>query len=988
MHYFDENPAGEREIRVFISSTFMDMQAERDYLVKFIFPRMRNLCEKKGVIWGEVDLRWGVHITEEEINEGKVEQKVLKSCLDEIQRNHTIFIGILGERYGWIPENIPDDLIAGLGLEPLHGKSVTELEIIYGVLRNPGISKNAFFYFRHPDFTASRLSDEGCHPSNFFELPRPDEIEEFGMEIANKRSEIRKDNLKVLKDRIREYAKQGNCRLFDEFISEEKLGEQIARDIEGVVGRLFPADEKLDAFEQHDHNHTNYAIRFTKFYYPHITNFETLTRFINQSKNNSLVITGTAGAGKTALLANWFLRFQNENKDYWYLTHFVGANDQSTDWEHLLRRFIKTLQQFLYISEPIPEDKHDLRVAFVNWLNIAAVRKKIIILIDAVNQLTDRNGALDLVWLPEFIPANVKIIISTLPGKSHEELKRRNWQFFQLQSLEKTDIDLFTIQFLKQLYGKELDKQNREKIRQSQQTNNPLFLTLLLDELRQIGDAETISQKLNEYLMAPDIPVLFEKIIERYQEDYEKESPGLVKNAFSFIYASRSGLSESELLEILGTEDGKPLPAIYWSPLYLAAEYSLIDKSGILTFSHDYLRQAIRNRFLSTPEQEKEVHEKLANYFKNRPTTFRKIEEYPWHLWKIASWHSLAHLLSSEEFFSDLWNYNANDMKFYWHEIEKSSPIKFIEQNRKVFKNPGDYSLNFVNNLADLSFDNGHFIETSKLRTFLVQYYKKEKDDSNWQHQLRLLANTEFMMGNHQSALKKYKIQAEICIRTNNKEGLQNSYGNQAVMLRYQKNYREALNLLHQQEAICQEIKDQRGLLRCYGNMANIYKLQKKYQEALAFHHKEEQIIKEFGDQKMLQIAFGNQALVYRTLHDYQKALALHEQEKEICERLGDTYGLQAAMGNMGHIYFEQQSYPEALTYYQLQLHIAQSIPHPWGEQNAHYNIAMAHIQTNDWKIAKEHLEKANDICKKHAFENEAKMSLNMLHRIKRMVKD
>jgi hypothetical protein len=58
------NPQPSRFIRVFISSTFRDMQAERDELTKFIFPQLRQRCEQRGVIWGEVDLRWG--ITEEQ----------------------------------------------------------------------------------------------------------------------------------------------------------------------------------------------------------------------------------------------------------------------------------------------------------------------------------------------------------------------------------------------------------------------------------------------------------------------------------------------------------------------------------------------------------------------------------------------------------------------------------------------------------------------------------------------------------------------------------------------------------------------------------------------------------------------------------------------------------------------------------------------------------------------------------------------------------
>lgn len=47
-------------IRVFVSSTFRDMQAERDELVKRVFPLLRRRCQERGIAWSEVDLRWGV----------------------------------------------------------------------------------------------------------------------------------------------------------------------------------------------------------------------------------------------------------------------------------------------------------------------------------------------------------------------------------------------------------------------------------------------------------------------------------------------------------------------------------------------------------------------------------------------------------------------------------------------------------------------------------------------------------------------------------------------------------------------------------------------------------------------------------------------------------------------------------------------------------------------------------------------------------------
>ncbi len=35
-------PASWKTVRVFISSTFRDMQAERDWLVRFVFPKLRE----------------------------------------------------------------------------------------------------------------------------------------------------------------------------------------------------------------------------------------------------------------------------------------------------------------------------------------------------------------------------------------------------------------------------------------------------------------------------------------------------------------------------------------------------------------------------------------------------------------------------------------------------------------------------------------------------------------------------------------------------------------------------------------------------------------------------------------------------------------------------------------------------------------------------------------------------------------------------------
>jgi hypothetical protein len=101
----------DRQIRVFISSTFRDMQKERDILVRKIFPQLRKLCEERAVTWTEVDLRWGIP------DERKAEGKVLPLCLAEIEHTLSYFIGVLGERYGWVPD--PNEFSEELIIPPL-----------------------------------------------------------------------------------------------------------------------------------------------------------------------------------------------------------------------------------------------------------------------------------------------------------------------------------------------------------------------------------------------------------------------------------------------------------------------------------------------------------------------------------------------------------------------------------------------------------------------------------------------------------------------------------------------------------------------------------------------------------------------------------------------------------------------------------------------------------------------------------------------------
>src|SRR5437867_3555714 len=92
-----------KTVRVFISSTFRDMHAERDHLVKVTFPALREKLLPHRVELYDIDLRWGV--SEDEAGN----EKVIGLCLDQVDDCRPFFLAFLGHRYGWVPGQVSDD---------------------------------------------------------------------------------------------------------------------------------------------------------------------------------------------------------------------------------------------------------------------------------------------------------------------------------------------------------------------------------------------------------------------------------------------------------------------------------------------------------------------------------------------------------------------------------------------------------------------------------------------------------------------------------------------------------------------------------------------------------------------------------------------------------------------------------------------------------------------------------------------------------------
>ncbi len=219
-----------KSVRVLLSSTFRDMLcAGRDHLVKVVFPALRERLEKHRVYLIDIDLRWGV--TKEQADN----DQVLELCLQQIEACRPFFIGILGERYGWVPRAIPAEALSRYGwVQSEAGKSITELEILHGLRRmDPGMRSRAFFLFRDP--AALRDVPENIRRAVFIETD-PDSI----LKLADLKERIRRSGYPV----VDSYAAKWDAQAYDRpnrsrgrLVGLETFGEQVHGQKHGTPSR-------------------------------------------------------------------------------------------------------------------------------------------------------------------------------------------------------------------------------------------------------------------------------------------------------------------------------------------------------------------------------------------------------------------------------------------------------------------------------------------------------------------------------------------------------------------------------------------------------------------------------------------------------------------------------------------------------------------------------------------------------------------------------
>eukprot|EP00002_Diphylleia_rotans_P039414 TRINITY_DN9131_c0_g1_i2.p1 TRINITY_DN9131_c0_g1~~TRINITY_DN9131_c0_g1_i2.p1 ORF type:complete len:1246 (-),score=226.09 TRINITY_DN9131_c0_g1_i2:104-3841(-) len=610
-------------LRIFLSSTFRDMQKERDMFFLQGVPELKGLAKTKGLDLVFIDLRWG--LTAQDSSDGWV----VVRCCDSIKKC-PYFVCFLGSRYGWVPDSTktelnkeerfmyelqrnPNATIDKIYvdwhsetnkrypfLDAIPGLSVTEYEIQYAALIPKPACSRVFFYFRDEQYALEHASD--LEERKLYEAENPD-------------SALRQ---KELMDKIQSRYGAVTYRGPADFsnLVTSHLAYAIGEDFSGRQVRE-PEDQAHYQFMQH---------RLAGFE-GRKAMLQTITDEVREqfdlSESQITVLAAESGIGKSSLIAATVrdLNLMKMNHTFIFY-HFVGCTNLSNYVESISIRFWRNVRDSRAIPAPEFDDMKDSDFqkeglhGLMKLLGSKSPNQRFVFLIDAINQLhpsQDTPAPHMLAWLPKKSPKNVAMVVSTIDTHpSCHSLKSKQMRLIPVTKLTKEEIQQSATTFLDR-YDKRLAPDQMQMILEDTfDTGHPLYLRLMLDEIRVFGLYEKLRDEIQILLSTSGVVELYNLIISRWETKYNFNGAQLVETAMKVLYISRIGLSEGDLDKYIEHVIGVKFNLPEWKSFFFTLVESLFVRNGRYMYFHQLLLETTKERFFGDQNVSKDTQKEYG----------------------------------------------------------------------------------------------------------------------------------------------------------------------------------------------------------------------------------------------------------------------------------------------------------------------------------------------------------------------------------------
>ncbi len=468
-------------IEYFISSTFSDMQAERDALHNYVLPEIKRYANEHGEDIGFIDLRWGINADNKNSDENMA--KVLSVCLQDIDRCRPQMIILLGDRYGSVPSvetlhNFIKCSAAGFYSETdLQNKSITEIEITHGVFRQQDICDNVTICIRES--------------LDYPNLPQAaQEIYGSSTEADNEKLQKLKNTLiSTYPDNVLFYSvswdedNQCICGL-DSFV------EQITQRLLCNIGHIVRPDPLCEE-EKHRNLQSAYFTSVQNRFCGRENVIERVHGFTADKEQNLFLLRGNCGMGKSYLCAKIAELYSDK---YCVLPVLIshGGNRLSA---------LQFLKQVVWLAESLRGEKEHFNThahTYEEWkiearrlLQDISEEKAVLLVVDDIDKLYPDEHKDVWDYLPFYDNAQVKILVTAQSGYKLPTNVSVNYRtaFSELSELEDAESREMLSRRLEVLH-KELPTYVIDQLLRAARYRSPYYLDIILHKITHLSESD------------------------------------------------------------------------------------------------------------------------------------------------------------------------------------------------------------------------------------------------------------------------------------------------------------------------------------------------------------------------------------------------------------------------------------------------------------------------------------------------------------------
>lgn len=863
-----------RLARVFVSSTFQDMQAERDALNRDVLPQVQFHARRLGIEVILVDLRWG--ITKEQAEQGQT----AALCLEEIDECRPFFLGLIGDRYGWIPTGLPDEMLNIFDWIRDGGpRSITEIEMEHGAFRAARTSTRAAFLIKE--------APKSCG------------------------EELRRRSGLVSRVKTSRYP-------YSSYQGIERFTVQATYALCDMITAEFGALPKPRPFEAEDEGHDWFLDALARGFVGRPEAFQRLNDFI-ACERGILLLTGEPGCGKSSLLAAWASSRPPTER---VIVHFSEAAPGS-NWRDAALRIARLAAGEAYAANA--QGDSEIRCSLRAALGEAAAHGRVSIILDGAEKLDAGDAGFD--WLPDDLPDGVHIIIAANGESALRKLGALSVTRFHLGLLSPEEKTEACAKHLDP-YAKTLDAEQLARIRESECCGNPLFLSTLLGELRLLGNYDQLNQTLERYLSAGSIDSLFDMVLERFARSYLAAD-----HVLPVLACVGAGIAEDEMIALLGVRQ------MDWSRLRLALRPYLFG-GALVRFASDSMRQAARRRYFRSGNRERDTLRRVAAFFENIGDDRRSADILPEVYLSLSDMGALLALLGRPDALHALRNKGAYRCAEFVAAAQNATgrllaDIYSAQGSLLAERNPASaYSV------AECLVNAGDCAVSRKILLALHARAKEEDDKRSEQMVCGLLGRICHKTGEFAKAERYYNQKHDLCAQIHDELEQSRALGNLG-MERYATGdldgAHEAFDLAR---GACRAMRYTDGEQTALGNLANISLVRGDNPVALDLYREQRRLCVLSGNPFGLAAAIGGEGIVALRTGDDDLAASLFEQQASACVRCSYLDGEQTAIGNLALVRIKRGDLDEAEGLLERKYLLSERCGNAFGMSAALYNLS------------------------------------------------